>query len=95
MSAIHEIRFLMSLFGVCLPNFREFLLEHLKIKADEDSVRNNQEPEQRQIIPRSEIRTAQPKPAPEYGNLQNEAIAFPKRIPNPGLSLPGSKPFSS
>jgi hypothetical protein len=52
-----------------------------QIKADEDSVRNNQQPEQRQIIRRSEIPTVQPKPAPEYGNVQSEAIAFSKRIP--------------
>jgi hypothetical protein len=71
------------LFSVSLAGAQPLSIEELaaQIKADEDSVRNNQQPEQRQIIPRSEIRTAQPKPAPEYGNLQSEAIAFSKRIP--------------
>jgi len=69
---------------VSLAGAQPLSIEELaaQIKADEDSVRNNQQPEQRQIIPRFEIRTAQPKPAPEYGNLQSEAIAFSKRIPD-------------
>jgi hypothetical protein len=71
------------LFSVTLAGAQPLSIEELaaQIRADEDSVRNNQQPGQRQIIPRSEIRTAKPKPAPEYGNLQSEAIAFSKRIP--------------
>jgi hypothetical protein len=70
-------------FSVSLAGAQPLSIEELaaQIKADEDSARNNQQPEQRQIIRRPEIRTFEPKPAPEYGNLQSEAIAFSKRIP--------------